>query len=547
LSTVWLPATLLGVLAVLLIVGWLHDRKTATRLRSLRRIYLLGEQLLAGRSAGENVRLLSISLPELMGLNEIHFYLPDRTGKELFRLEPSLKGSEKVAPELRDEPIRFFKETAELCYRNRSMITVSDAWHNPLFNPEQVRTTPRSAMFIPVIVQDEELGVLVVADKQRVRNFSPEECALLQHLANQFGLGMKLARTKVLREQAFGSERFDAFRYLLAATVGELGFQSASTAEARPSGQGTAVQDQGAGPAIVSPELAKTQSVINRLLRFINLPAEPAQLTDLSATVRKLTFAETQQGIPVRWQLLLPSEPLMVNAPAWLLEGLLLSLMRHAEAESANPTGRPAGTLKVLRLASIVQLHLSWTGPGLAFPAPTSSGATEIWSLSVCRAVVAWLGGQIRLSEDFHNRPQLEIELPLVPSETVLAAGLVPHKTSSAKRLTALVVAPDDERRRELITALADLGHRAVPATGIQQALGMINRVQFDVVFCTADVPDGSWLDCYEQGQSKVKFFVLVTRGPDPALSSVLPRDRASMLTLPLHPGEVSRVIEQVP
>ena len=443
LTTVWLPAVLLVVLAALLIFGWFRDHKTARRLRALRKTYQLGEQLLAGRSAEENVRLLSISLPELMGLDEIRFYLPDRTTKELFRLDPSLKGSEKAFPELQEEPVRFFKETAELCYRNRSMITISDVWLNPLFSPEQAGYFPRSAVFIPVIVQDEELGVLVVADKQRTRSFSPEECALLQHLANQFGLGMKLVEQNVLRKQAFGSERFEAFRRLLAAAVGELESQPALMPGAASSGQAAAGQDQlKTEPAASLPDLGKTQPLLSRLLRFINLPGEPAQLTDLSQTLRKLALAAEQEEIRARWQLLAPSESLMVNAPAWLLEGLLQSLMRHAEGEGANLTDQPPYTLRALRLAHIVQLSLSWTGPELTSTAPTGPATTEIWSLSVCRAVVAWLGGQIRLAEDFRNHPQLEIELPLAPPEMALTAGISPTKATAERRLTALVVTP---------------------------------------------------------------------------------------------------------
>ena len=218
----WAPGHALLALAVVLVWGWVLERRTAANRRVVQRLYGLGEELIASRSFADSLRLLQSVLPGLLKVTEVHVYLLDRGSRTLQRVEVDTAPGLAQIPILVEEPDGFRKKSVEMCYRNRSSIAVPDTRRSPLLDSSQAHETPRSAMFLPMFAQGEVLGVVAIGDARRARQFSAERRAAAQHLANQVALGMRLLEQKSLREQAAGGETPDMIYDLVSIAAGEL-------------------------------------------------------------------------------------------------------------------------------------------------------------------------------------------------------------------------------------------------------------------------------------------------------------------------------------
>ena len=161
-------------------------------------------------------------LPELLGVTEVRVYLQDRASRALQRLEAASASGAAPMPVLTEEYVRFRERSVDLCFRNRTLIAAPDTRRSPLFDKSQAAETPRSMAFVPMFAQEDLLGVLAVGDAGKVRHFTEDERAVLQHLANQAAIGVKSLEQQSLRARTAGGERLDAHSRLVTTAIGEL-------------------------------------------------------------------------------------------------------------------------------------------------------------------------------------------------------------------------------------------------------------------------------------------------------------------------------------
>ena len=70
--------------------------------------------------------------------------------------------------------------------------------------------TPKSLLFVPMMAQNEVVGVLELDQDDRVRDFSADVQALAQHLGNQIGVAIRLMDRRSVQEQLFRTEKLAA-------------------------------------------------------------------------------------------------------------------------------------------------------------------------------------------------------------------------------------------------------------------------------------------------------------------------------------------------
>jgi PAS domain S-box-containing protein len=90
-------------------------------------------------------------------------------------------------------------------------VTVYDVESSPLVNPRLAEASKaKSAVFVPLIVEERVIGVMVAATTQERRAFGPEEVRLMEALAGEAAIALDRTRSASALDQALARERLVA-------------------------------------------------------------------------------------------------------------------------------------------------------------------------------------------------------------------------------------------------------------------------------------------------------------------------------------------------
>ncbi|HUI36445.1 MAG TPA: GAF domain-containing protein, partial [Gaiellaceae bacterium] len=90
-------------------------------------------------------------------------------------------------------------------------VTVYDVESSPLVNPRLARAVKgKSAAFVPLIVEERVIGVLVAATTRERRAFPPEDVRLMEALAGEAAIALDRTRSASALDQALARERLVA-------------------------------------------------------------------------------------------------------------------------------------------------------------------------------------------------------------------------------------------------------------------------------------------------------------------------------------------------
>ncbi len=95
-------------------------------------------------------------------------------------------------------------------YFNSAPVVVYDVESSTLVNPRLVAVKAKSAAFIPLIVEERVVGVLVAASTEGLRAFAPDEVTLMEALAGEAALAFERTRSASALDQALARERLVA-------------------------------------------------------------------------------------------------------------------------------------------------------------------------------------------------------------------------------------------------------------------------------------------------------------------------------------------------
>ena len=74
-----------------------------------------------------------------------------------------------------DSPPEGLASAAVVCFRNRTQLNIPDVRRSPLVNVGLKTSLPRAALFMPLLAQNEMLGVLEVHNDRKLGYFGYEE------------------------------------------------------------------------------------------------------------------------------------------------------------------------------------------------------------------------------------------------------------------------------------------------------------------------------------------------------------------------------------
>jgi CheY-like chemotaxis protein len=276
--------------------------------------------------------------------------------------------------------------------------------------------------------------------------------------------------------------------------------------------------------------------MVSRLVSYAAAEQAEARPVDISALLRRLlAFREGDwKATGIRVRDLTSRDALLVLGSQGQLEQVFLNLFVHAEQSLAGAEQKSI-TIRTSVLAKRLLVEISFTSPS-ELRKPEDMAAV----LGVTRSVIGGHGGEVRLIEKSNSDPRFEVELPALARER----GALPRDPT--RRMTALVIEPDEAAQRQLLVMLSAHDFRVVPVTNSDTGLDLAHRMRFDAVFCSLHAPGLNWVELSERMHSRVGGFILLSDGYDAELSADFEDDDRFVLAKPLQEKELERVLQMI-
>lgn len=540
----WLisPELLLGLAAALglaLVWWWTRERRTAAGRRTMQALYALGEEIIRANSVTEILASAGSAVPKLFQVSGVRLYLYNRASRCLDPVPGESRPQDSIPV---NAPSGSPPSGAAACFRNQALLSIPDTHGSPLFPDPPAAEQPRSVMFVPMLAHSELLGVLEIYDRYGRQAFGGDQQVMAQHLANQMAISLRLMEEESIREQLFRSERLAAAGQLISGIAGELRAPLESIASLVESGVSgpTEVSLENRLEALAA-EAEKASAIVARLVSSTRPEPGQASPVDLNALLRSLIEFRRQSwkahGLAVSEGV--GADPLMVLGSQGQLERVFLNLLVHAEQSlEAAPEKTLAVGASVLAGRALVEISYS---------CPETEGAgdaeTGVLSEGVCRGIVRSHGGEIRLVRVPPSGRRFEVELPVAPAREGAGVGTRIEELLRARSLTVLLVEPEESVRRSTVALLGRRGCRVVPARSAEQGAELVERLAFDVVFCSVRLPGLSWPEFFERVRDRIGAFVLLSEGFDAELSRSFQNGNAYVLAKPVAEPELERVL----
>jgi C4-dicarboxylate-specific signal transduction histidine kinase len=520
---------------------WARRQYRATQRRSMKAFHSLSEEIIAARTTLEIAEKLSAVLPRITRA----------TGVRLYLYNEKLKSLESVPTESEPEPMVIHVEGdhgglgygAVICLKNRMLINVPDVRRSP-FVKSWKEGLPRSAMLVPMLAQQDTLGLVEVSNANTLGYFPPEEQAAVQHLANQAAAAMKLQQQNAVREQLFRSEKLAATAQLISGVANDLKapLESISQLSAKLS-----MRDD---VAVIERELRqlaaeskRAAEIVSRLVSFARPEDSSAAPIDINARLGELVpFREPEwKEAGLRVQNRLSPEQATVVGSQVQLEQTLLNLLLYAE-QSAAASKKKAISISSSSLGGRVLVEIGYSSDDTVDPFSESrTEAAKAMGLDVCQAIAHSHGGEIR----FRMQPEFgcfELDLPLtVTPESRSTTG----QRVLLRSMTLMLVDPDTAAQRRLIGLLAARGHRAIPVNA-EEAADMAQRLKFDAVLWAVRPAGWKWSEFQERLRTSVPAFVLISDGYDAEFAASLAESGGFLLSRPIQEADLDRMLEAV-
>ncbi|MEB2363744.1 MAG: GAF domain-containing protein [Bryobacteraceae bacterium] len=546
----WLIPPGILLLSVVLLVAalgvWLYrERRVREHRENIRALHGLAESVIAAGSPSEILDRLRAALPRIFGMTGVTYYIYREAERTMERVASP---ETAIPPFFLDSPPDPITGGAAICIRNRTLLVVPETHKSPFFSSSEQDLLPRSVIFVPMFWQSELMGVLQLQHDTEARSFNIDQQTAVQHLANQIATSLKLLEQRSIREQLFRSEKLAASGQLISGVAAELGapIDGIVTAAGQLLSRSTDKRLR-RDLSIIAEQARKASEIVTRLVSFANADKTQPKPIDVNSILAGLIDFREREWKLKEIELVnrVSADRMYVTAAQGQLEQVFLSLILRAEQALGDAAERRL-SLASSELAGRVVVEIAFTAPkpteAIDMLNPNPDGAAGV---DVSRAIIRAYGGELR-SGGSRKGQKFEVELPAARQREVVSGAGEEAPAVSERSLTALLVEPDPIVRRQLLLMVTARGHRVVPVAQAEQAVEMVPRLRFDVVFCSVRLPGLNWVEFFERARHLVGCFVLVTEGSDPELSRTFESGDGYVLTKPINDGEVKTLLSTI-
>ncbi|HEY7390733.1 MAG TPA: GAF domain-containing protein, partial [Bryobacteraceae bacterium] len=537
------PAAIAGGLAgavLLVLLLWTRDRRLRRQRERFRGTYELGERILSASSTEAILAEISATLPGLLGISRVCLYVFNRGAKTLEAVATG-PGQEPISISLSSPPGDTHAGAAA-CFHYRTLLAIPDIERSPFpITAGSGSKPPKSVLFVPMLAQGDVAGVLELDRDDHARDFTADEQALAQHLANQIGVAVRLLDQRTVQEHLFRTEKMAAVGRLISGVVNELQQPLASIGESA----GRALTKSRLMPAErdligIAAEAQKASAIVSRLVSFATAEQGEARPVSVSTLLRNLIeFREREwKASGIRACDLTSADSMFVLGSYGQLEQAFLTLFVHAEQALAKAEDKVI-SIRSSPMGRRVLVEIAFNSSPDGQP-PEETEAV----LSVTRSVIEGHGGEVRLIEKNQTEPHFEVELPLAARDRA-AAPMPQHEPSRAAGtlLTILLIEPEETAQRQVRDQLSSHGYRVVPLTNADTGLELAQRMRFDAAFCSVHAPGLNWVELSERLQSRIGCFVLLADRFNAELAADFEGDGRFVVTKPLADADLQRVL----
>jgi signal transduction histidine kinase/CheY-like chemotaxis protein len=549
----WLipPQTVLTVLLIVafsLGIWYRRERLIRAQTKSIRLLNALSEEIIDIPSAEEIVHKLESLLTDAIGMTGVRMYVYDRGGRTLELVPAIAAGPVVFAVEGPKDPM---ESVVSLCFRNRTLLSIPDTKKSPFFRATpNGETIERALIFVPMVNQNEPVGVLVLSHPQKVRTLRREQQAALHHLGNQAATALRLLEQQSVREQLFRSEKLAAAGQLISGIATELKAPLATIAQLTNTLRNDCDGSEQTSLRAIATESRRATEILFRMISFARADQSEAAPVDLNALLRELVECRREEwdSFGIRGRQTLSSAPLFVLGSQAQLEQVFLSLLLHAEhAVEQSPDKVLVISTSLLSKRALIEISYA-AAPDAFEEDPFADSVLEggALGLSVCRGVIRSHGGEIRLTRASDSLLRFEVEMQVTHQPGAVHQNGNGEVRKATRPLTVLLLEPDDAVERRLLGQLTARGHRVVPAATGEEGLDLAVRMRFDVALCSIRLPGLNWVEFFERSRSFLPSCVLMTEGYDSDLARVLPGGEGHVLRKPIDEGELDKLLASI-
>ena len=533
---------ILAALAAMGFFWWRREITSRQQRELLRAVYHLGEEILSASSTTEILSKITLVLPRLLNVTGARLYLHDRGTNGL-----SVVGETQTVAISPESPLGLEQSSAVACFRNRIILAIPDTRRHPFETAPGDKPTPpppRSILFVPMQAQGEPIGVLQLENGRKARTFSSDEQAVAQHLANQCGLAVKLLQQRSVREQLSRTEKLAAVGRLISGVVNDLQtpLQAISSMADSALEQNSGSIAPGHELLVIASEARRATAIVTRLVSFAQeqAPAEPVELNRLLQNLIQFREREWKAcGIHLSNLVKTRKAPVHVLGSQGQLEQVLLNLLVHAE-QALEEAPEKRITIRADVLAKRVFIEIGYSA--VAEDGPQALGDL---GLDVCKSILAGHGGEMRINVSA-TQSTIEVELPCVPPEELPAEPAPVEPSRPAGVWTALMLEPEEFVERRLVDWLSHRGYRVVPVRSSEEGLDLVQRIRFDVVFCSTRLTGLNWVEFFDRVRGRVGAFALLAEAFSQDLSTHFRGEGRFVLHKPIEQSQFDRTMTAI-
>lgn len=532
-----LPATVLLIL--LGIIGaWYVQQRSAKQNRSVQRMLDTSESLCTAATAREVADLIRSGLLDLIPAQTLDLYRFDEERKFLERV-PDSHSSQSHAFHM-EECAGSRERALSLAVRNRAILQFSNSQTAPLLNDSQ--SPAQSILVAPIRRREQVLGAIFLSGAAGKKLLSESLHPALLHLANDAGQHLEHLEQAALREQIHRSEKLSVAGQLIHGVLTELNgplesIRNLSKSLDQP--QGEAIRDQ----------VAKASETVGRIIsvaRAEQMDSRPVDLQQLFNRMEPQFRTAVQQGA-IEFEFTLSSEAIHILGSQIQLQKVFENLLAHATFAAAHSLEK-AMSFNLTRVGRSAMIEITFTGPFGDGEGPDFNASAL--GLAISRGLLQSHGGDVRFVTQRPGHYRYEVELPSLTTNPLDDSSSFATSPNGQGQLTALLVEPDLQSQRRVLSIFGELNHRLIPVSSVEEAADLAEKVRFDLVLSSTRPEGGTWAELFHRVHHRTPHFTVMSESAaspesDPS-SALLDGRSASMIPKPVEERDLAQLISRL-